>query len=125
MGWSRSAYWLGVMPMVASGVMVLSGALILADALRRRGAAHSLAETARFLVPPRLVLFTALMVAYGAAIPWAGFLAASAGFLLASMLLLWRAGPLRIALVTALSVAAIWVIFRVVFQVVLPRGALW
>ena len=118
----------GVMPMLATGVMTVSAGFILRDALARWRAGPGglrLAETARFLFPVRLLLFAALLAAYGAAIPRAGFLAASAAFLFVSIALLWRRGPLWAAGITALSILSVYVIFRLVFRVVLPTGTLW
>ncbi|TCP41266.1 tripartite tricarboxylate transporter TctB family protein [Rhodovulum marinum] len=116
----------GVIPMLAAGVMVVSGLVILRDALARpRPARPSLRETLRFLVPPQLVLFVALLVAYGAAIPGLGFLPASGVFLFLSIWMLWRRGVLWAAGITALSVTGVYVVFRLVFQVVLPSGTVW
>ncbi|MBX2854140.1 MAG: tripartite tricarboxylate transporter TctB family protein [Rhodobacteraceae bacterium] len=116
----------GAMPMTAAAVMIVSGLFIVKDTLARRGGpAPSLRETAAFLVPPRLLIFTALLIAYAAAIPWAGFVAASSGFLLISIMLLWRRGPWWAAGVTLIAMAAIYLIFRLGFQVVLPMGTLW
>ena len=116
----------GAMPMTAAAIMIVSGLFIVRDALARRGGPSSaLRETAAFLIPPRLAAFTALLIAYAAAIPWAGFVIASSGFLLISITLLWRRGPLWAAGVTLLAMMAIYLIFRLGFQVVLPIGTLW
>lgn len=116
----------GVIPMLAAGVMVASGLFILRDTLaRRRATRPTLAETLAFLVPARHVLFVALLAAYAVAIPRLGFLPASAIFLFLSIRMLWRRGVLWAAGVTALSVAGVYVVFRLVFQVVLPTGTVW
>lgn len=116
----------GAIPMTAAGILILSGLVIVRDAAARRtGARVSLAETARFLFPPRLILFVALLVLYAAAIPQAGFMAASAAFLFASIAILWRRGVLWAGGITIVSVLAVYAVFRLLFQVVLPTGALW
>ncbi|TCO68886.1 tripartite tricarboxylate transporter TctB family protein [Rhodovulum euryhalinum] len=116
----------GAMPMTAAAVMVVAAGFILGDAvMRRRAPGAGPGATLRFLFSPRLVVFAALMAGYGAAIPWAGFLVASTAFLFAAVLILWRRGPLAAGAVTLAAIVAVWVIFRLVFQVVLPTGTLW
>jgi len=116
----------GVMPMFASGVMVATSIFILSRTLSKpRNADGSLAGLAAFLFPLRVVLFVLAVLGYVVAIPVIGFLPASAVFLFVAIWRLWKAGILRAALVTGGAVAAIYVLFRVVFQVVLPIGSVW
>ncbi len=116
----------GVMPMLASGVMVVTALVILADTLRApSGDGGGVRGVVAYLFPLRVVLFTALVGVYVAAIPWVGFLPASAGLLFVAIWALWRRGPVWAAGVSALSIGVIYVLFRVVFQVVLPAGSLW
>ncbi|WP_349369236.1 tripartite tricarboxylate transporter TctB family protein [Salinarimonas sp.] len=116
----------GVFPMLAAAVMIASGLAILRDAWRRRGGEglRPLAVLA-YLAPARLVAFLALVALYAAAIPQAGFVAASAAFVFVSVAFLWRRGIVWAAVIAAVSVAALWHVFRVAFQVVLPTGSFW
>ena len=116
----------GVMPMLASGIMVLTGLVILSDTFRKPHAAESgIVGLISYLCPLRVVLFTLLVVIYVASIPMIGFLAASGGLLFVTIWALWRKGPLPALLISLLSIAAIYALFRVVFQVVLPIGSVW
>lgn len=116
----------GVMPMLASGVMVATSIFILSRTFEKpRNEDGSLAGLAAFLLPLRVVLFALAVLGYVISIPVIGFLPASAGFLFVAIWRLWRTGILRAALVTAAAVAAIHVLFRIVFQVVLPIGSVW
>ncbi len=116
----------GVMPMLASGVMVLTGLVILADTLRSPRAPDSgIVALIAYLFPLRVVLFTLLVAVYVAVIPSVGFLAASGGLLFVSIWALWRKGPVWALVISLLSIGAIYVLFRVVIQVVLPIGSLW
>ena len=118
----------GVFPMLASGAALAAGLVILRDALRKRpidGGAPAVAR--RFfaeVLTRRLVLTVALIAAYVAAMPWVGFLAASGAFLFLTLALLWRRGWIPSLALTAVSLVAIYVVFRLVFQVVLPQGTL-
>lgn len=116
----------GVLPMLASGVMVICGLVILGETFGRSAEARrSVREVVAYLFPLRLVWFTALLIAYGASIHKIGFLAASGAFLFLGIALLWRRGPLLAAGISAMSILCIYGIFRLVFQVVLPQGTLW
>lgn len=117
----------GVFPMLATGAMVLSGLFILAATVRRPAEPGTGSAAARFMrefLPLRHCVMLALMLAYLAALPLIGFVAASALFLFAAFQFLWRRNVLLTALIAAVSLAAIYVVFRIVFQVVLPQGSL-
>lgn len=116
----------GVMPMLASGVMVVTGLVILAGTLRGPRATDSGVDgLIAYLFPLRVVLFTVLVAVYVAAIPSVGFLSASGGLLFVSVWALWRQGPVWALVISLLSIGAIHVLFRLVFQVVMPIGSLW
>jgi len=116
----------GIMPMLASGVMVVTGLVILSETIRKTSAAqNSIRGLITYLFPLRVVLFTALVVGYVGVIPSVGFLAASAGLLFLATWALWQKGPVWALLISILSTGAIYLLFRVVFQVVLPVGSLW
>ena len=115
----------GLFPMLASTVLVLS---LLAVTWRRLRQGEPLGGIRRFfheVMPLRLVVVTGLIGAYVAVMPELGFMVASGLFLFVMLLYLWRRGFWLALAVTAASLLAIQVIFRVVFQVVLPAGRLW
>ena len=115
----------GVFPMLASATMLVSSLVILKDVLSKPATPE--AGFARFrqdIVPLRLVGVILLILAYVVAMPLLGFVASSAGFLFLSFWYLWRKGPLVSAALTVTSLAVIYLIFRQVFQVVLPQGSL-
>lgn len=116
----------GVFPMLAAGVMLISAVAILRDVVARdRAPRQGLASALLSIAPPRLLLVIAMIAGYVGAIPWLGFMVSSGLFLFAAFWVLWRRGPLWSALLTVAALAAIYLIFREVFQVVLPRGVLW
>lgn len=116
----------GVMPMLASGVMVVTALVILAETWRKpRTPQGGLLRVIAYVLPLRVVLFTGLVVAYVAVIPSVGFLAASGGLLFVAIWALWRRGPIWSLAISLLSIGVIYLLFRVVFSVVLPTGSLW
>lgn len=114
----------GVFPMLASGVMVISALAILRDAARRGAAGGGLSRFLAEVTPMRQVSMLGLVAAYVASMPWLGFVLASGLFLLISIGFLWRRSFLLTVLLSGVSLGAIYVVFRVVFQVVLPKGTL-
>jgi len=116
----------GAMPMFASGVMFISAIVILGGTLRRSKAQHSgLSGLVAYLFPLRIVVFVVLLVAYVVVIPIIGFLVASTALLLISIWWLWDRGFVWALVLSLIFGAAIHVLFRVVFQVVLPAGSVW
>ena len=116
----------GVMPMLASGVMLVTGLVIVLDTLRHAPAPEGrVAELVAYLFPLRVVLFTLLVAVYVFAIPSAGFLPASSGLLFIAIWALWKKGPVWALAIASLATGLIYFLFRVVFQVVLPVGSLW
>lgn len=116
----------GVMPMIASGVMLITGLVILGETLRRPPLPEGgIRETVAYLFPLRVMFFALLVAAYVAAIPSVGFLPASGGLLFVGIWALWRKGPVWALVVSLVSIGIIYLLFRVVFQVVLPIGSLW
>jgi putative tricarboxylic transport membrane protein len=107
----------GAFPLAASGVMVIAAVIVVIGNARRRRAAEG-----EPILPATVVIFTAMVVAYAAALGPIGFLPASLLFLVASMKLLYRGGWGAAIGIALASLAAIYVIFRLVFQVVLPEG---
>lgn len=115
----------GVLPMLAAGVMLVSSLFILTGTLRKSRNKDGAKTLLSYLLPLRVVLFAGLVALYAALIPGLGFLAASGAFLFVAIWLLWRKGAFRAAALSALSILVIYLLFRVVFQVVLPLGSLW
>lgn len=118
----------GMFPMLATATMVVTGALILLQCLRRRAAsadahgslaAHFLAR----MTPPAWLGLTLAVCLYMLALPRLGFVLASFLFLLLSMRLLGSQRWLLNVAVSAISLAAVHLVFRTLFSVVLPEGS--
>lgn len=117
----------GVFPMLCAALLLITGLMSLIKTAKARLQLEG--ETffqhfVRKLAPLQLVLFTALIVAYALTLEILGFLLGSYLFLLLSMQVL---GSKRIGLnllVSAVVLAAIFVVFQTAFSVVLPAGSL-
>jgi putative tricarboxylic transport membrane protein len=76
------------------------------------------------VLPLPIVLFTALIVAYMVALEPLGFIISSFVFLAAAMFALGSRRIVYTIVVSALSLAAIYLVFQTAFSVVLPDGVL-
>lgn len=121
----------GVFPMLAAGIMLVCALCSLRD---HRHTARALQPDNEPLpsglpdddsvLPLRVLLVMGLLSLYVLAMPWLGFLLDSGVFLMISLHLLWRKPLWQTVSVSLLSLLIIHVLFRQVFQVILPDGVL-
>jgi putative tricarboxylic transport membrane protein len=109
----------GAFPLAASATMVFVSVIVVIGNARRRGQL-----SAEPILPGTIALFTVLVIAYAVALVPVGFTLASLLFLTLGMKMLSRRGWGYCLLVSVCSLVVIYVIFRILFQVVLPEGVL-
>lgn len=108
----------GAFPMAAAAMMVV-GALTVAYGNLKNAAPRDDAP----ILPVTVALFTGLVIVYAVLLSPLGFLPASFLFLFAGMRLLYpRGGWVRSGIIALGALILIYVIFRLVFQVILPEG---
>ena len=116
----------GAFPMVCAAAMLITGLMSLAKTARAKlaleGGETLLQQFSRRLAPPQLVLFAVLITIYMLLLERLGFLLSSYLFLASSMQLLGSRRTLLNLLVSAVTLAAIYVVFQTAFSVVLPSG---
>lgn len=116
----------GVFPMLAGLAMVGSAIVILLDAVRMRPEAGRDAGPVRDffarIAPAEIAVYALLVVGFMLALEPLGFVVAAFLFLLISFLYLRRGGIVLALLISVGALAAILVVFRYVFRVVLPEG---
>ncbi|RIX97984.1 tripartite tricarboxylate transporter TctB family protein [Aureimonas flava] len=110
----------GAVPMATTFVMAVTLGIVLVKTARRpRDTAERLG---REVLPPLVVVFAVLLLLYAVALEPLGFLPTSFLFLLVSIRILSKRSILHAALVALLSLALIYVLFRIVFTVLIPAG---
>jgi putative tricarboxylic transport membrane protein len=119
----------GALPIFAALVMVLSGLKIALNTFRAPDReptpGRSLARDFHHRITPAVVIwFTLLIVAYMFALEPLGFVLSSFAFLVGAMFALGERRIVRVVLISAISLACIYVIFQTAFSVVLPEGVL-
>ena len=118
----------GSFPVVCAATMMITALISTVNAARAQlnleGGETVMQQFVRKVTPLQLVAFTVLILLYMVGMEYVGFLLASYVFLAASMYLL---GSRRVLLnlgVSALVLAAIFIVFQTAFSVVLPAGTL-
>jgi putative tricarboxylic transport membrane protein len=118
----------GTFPLAATALMAAT-ALVAIVRGHRAARAHAPEGSARaFLAevtPLGVIAFAGMIVAYALALDMAGFLLATFVFLTAAIAAFHRRGLLLAAVVSLAALAAVYVVFRVIFVVVLPQGWLF
>ncbi|HMQ41302.1 MAG TPA: tripartite tricarboxylate transporter TctB family protein [Paracoccus sp. (in: a-proteobacteria)] len=110
----------GAIPMATTLAMVITAGIILFKTAKLP-LDHS--ETVvRDILPPVVLVFAGLLIAYGILLRPLGFLPTSALFLIAAIKLLARRGWGWTIGVSLGSLITIWLIFRIVFSVLMPSG---
>lgn len=112
----------GSVPMATTLVMVLTAGIV---ALRTARQPRVTTETlARDILPVLVILFIALLIAFGLLLKPLGFVPTAALFLIVSIKVLARRGWGYTLAVALGALTLIWIVFRVVFSVLLPSGVL-
>lgn len=105
----------GALPLAAASVLVLAAGFTV---LRPRSATAD----ATPLLPPTLLVLGGLIGLFALVLEPLGFLLAGTGFLTTAFLVLDRRRPLRALGLAATATLGAWVLFRLVFEVLLPEG---
>lgn len=109
----------GSFPLFSTGCMVITSALV---ALRTLRLPHSEAHGWQAILPGFVIFMTVLMLFYALALKPVGFLPTSFVFLLIATKVMMRTSIARAALIAALSLILVYVVFRLVFSVLMPEG---
>jgi putative tricarboxylic transport membrane protein len=120
----------GAFPMAAAAVMVVCALVSLVQTWRlqrepREPGEGTAGQFLRRVMPPVVIWLLAVLVAYMLSMERIGFVPSSYLFLVVGMRLLGERRWLLNLAVSALALAAIYVVFKVAFTVVLPTGSLW
>jgi putative tricarboxylic transport membrane protein len=111
--------------MLAGAAMVGSAIVILNDTRKKSTPTRPRGAPTQFfkvVAPRHILVFAAMAAAYMLALQPLGFLLSTFIFLSASILYLHRKGLFLTLALSAGSLAAIYVVFRLLFTVVLPQG---
>lgn len=116
----------GAFPLMAASAMTMASVVIVIRAfLINPPTVHFIRGLKHFfndILPLRHVIMIILIALYLFSMTRLGFMLSSAWFLAITFTYLWRKNVFVTLGVTAISLFVIYVVFRTVFQVVLPQG---
>jgi len=112
----------GAFPLAMSGIMIVTVTGILLRSMKSSAPQGGFAAFRREVLPPVVLIFSLFILAYSMAMKSLGFLLASFIFLLASIWFLERGRFSRALLLSVVSIVGVYIVFRLIFQVVLPEG---
>ncbi|WP_417528573.1 tripartite tricarboxylate transporter TctB family protein [Marinomonas shanghaiensis] len=110
----------GAFPLAASATMVLASCITFLNTLKLPAA-----ENVRFVYhcfPPIVAIVMALILIYSVVLESLGFVLSSFAFLFVSIQFLYRRNVLTTLAISLLAMVIVYIIFRLIFQVVLPEG---
>jgi len=109
----------GSFPMFATGSMVITAVIV---ALQTFRLPESDEHGWRAILPGFVIFMAVMMIFYALALKPVGFLPTSFVFLLISTKVMMRSSLAKAALISALSLALVYVVFRLIFSVLMPEG---
>ena len=112
----------GAIPMAASAVMVISACIIVVKDLARPKAEGGAKAFFTQILPFTIAVMCGLIILFAVVLQKLGFVLTGLLFLWVSIWFLQKRSPLSAALIALLCVVIIYVLFRLIFQVILPEG---
>lgn len=112
----------GAFPMAMTAIMSVTAAIALLRSARRRSPQGGVTLFRKEVLPPAVVVFSAFILGYSLLLQPLGFLLASFLFLVVSTWFLEAGRFRRAVLLSTISIVGVYVVFRLIFQVVLPEG---
>ena len=110
----------GALPLATTFIMVVTATFIAVKTVRLPKS--DTLERWRAVLPSNVIAMVLMALVYSMSLSWLGFLPASFLLLTASIWFLRRSGFAFAAIVSAVSLLVIYVIFRLVFSVIMPEG---
>lgn len=110
----------GALPMASAATMVVSAVMIAAQTLRSKPAGGQ--SLRRDIMPMPIVLTIVMVGAYALLLKPLGFLPTSFLFVAILIRVLGGQGIVFCAMVSASSILLIYIVFRVIFNVIMPEG---
>lgn len=114
----------GAFPMAMASIMAVTAAISLLRSLRLPSPSGGMQLFVKEILPPAVVVFSLLILGYSLLLQPLGFVLASFVFLLVSSWFLQAGQFKRALLLSVLSIVSVYIVFRLIFQVVLPEGVI-
>jgi len=110
----------GSLPLAASAIMVMSACFSFVKTLKKPLENHTLFFT--HVLPPIVSIILAFILIYSVVLEKLGFIVSTFTFLVISIQFLYRKHFLITLGLALVSLITVYVVFRLIFQVILPEG---
>ncbi|MEZ5479130.1 MAG: tripartite tricarboxylate transporter TctB family protein [Thiolinea sp.] len=112
----------GAIPMAASAIMVIASCLIVISNFSRPRAERGFRHFVDQVIPWSVAVFCGFILIFAVVLKTVGFIITAFSFLLVSIWFLQKRGFVPALLLALVSIVLVYIVFRLVFQVVLPEG---
>ena len=115
----------GMFPMIAASAMVFSMVLIILENRKKAPTGYKtwpqeMRAAGAAVLPANMLIYIGIIIVYMVLLEPLTFLPSSYLFLAGSMVFLQRGAVLRMAIISACTLAAVYIIFQYLFRVILP-----
>lgn len=114
----------GAFPMAMTAIMAAASGITLWHSARLAPAVGGFSAFRKEVLPPAILVFALFILGYSLVLKSLGFVLASFMFLLVSFWFLERGRFKRAVVLAIVSIIGVYIVFRLVFQVVLPEGVI-
>ncbi|MEZ5534593.1 MAG: tripartite tricarboxylate transporter TctB family protein [Thiolinea sp.] len=112
----------GSIPLAASAIMIIAACLIVIQNTTRPAADRGFTAFREQIIPASVAVFCGLILVFAVVLKTVGFILTAFTFLLLSIWFLHKRGFIPSLLLALVSIVLVYIVFRLVFQVVLPEG---
>jgi putative tricarboxylic transport membrane protein len=112
----------GGFPMAMASIMAITSAISIGANMKRRAGPDAFKTFRKEILPNAVIVFAALILIYSLLLEPLGFILASFAFLLVASSFLQGGNIKRAIFLSTLSIVSVYIVFRLIFQVVLPEG---
>lgn len=112
----------GAIPMAASAIMVITACIIVVKEFARPKSEGGMQAFFAQILPFTVAVMCGLIILFAVVLQKVGFVLTGLGFLWVAIWFLQKRSPLSAALIALLCVVIIYILFRLIFQVILPEG---
>lgn len=112
----------GAFPMAMAAIMAITSAVSIGANLKQRAGPDGFKAFRKDILPNAVIVFAVLILVYSLLLEPLGFILASFAFLLVASSFLQGGKIKRALLLSTLSIVGVYIVFRLIFQVVLPEG---
>jgi putative tricarboxylic transport membrane protein len=112
----------GAFPMAAASIMVVTACIVIVSNVRRKRPDHLAESFFRHVLPPLVMIMMGMILIYAVVLESLGFIPTTFVFLVLTIHVLHRRSLLFTIGISVFALLLVYIVFRLVFQIILPEG---